>query len=163
MAEKSQVPARLDELGIELPPVAAAVASYVPAVRCGDVVYTSGQLPFVNGELPKLGLVGEIGTHTGAQVSPEEAYELARIAVPKAVGAAAAEVGLENIERIVKVTGYVASATGFGGQPGVVNGASDILGEIFGDAGQHARAAVGAAELPLGSPVEIDIIVQVRQ
>src|SRR5699024_2414352 len=134
---KSQVPARLDELCIQLPPVAAAVASYVPAVRCGDDVYPSGQQPFVHVQLPKLGAAGESGTRTCARVRPEEAYELARIAVLNAVAAAAAEVGLENIERIVKVTGYVASATGFGGQPGVVNGASDILGEIFGEAGQH--------------------------
>ncbi|WP_312099183.1 RidA family protein [Corynebacterium dentalis] len=146
---------RLSELGIELPPVAAPVAAYVPAVRSGDHVYTSGQLPFVDGQLPTTGKVG-------ADVDPDQATELARIAALNAVAAAADLVGLDNIEQVVKVNGFVASAQDFGGQPGVINGASTVLQEIFADAGVHARAAVGVAELPLNSPVEVDIVVRVR-
>ncbi|MBF0581609.1 MULTISPECIES: RidA family protein [Corynebacterium] len=146
---------RLSELGIELPPVAAPVAAYVPAVRSGDHVYTSGQLPFVDGQLPATGKVG-------ADVDPDQATELARIAALNAVAAAADLVGLDNIEQVVKVNGFVASAQDFGGQPGVINGASTVLQEIFADAGVHARAAVGVAELPLNSPVEVDIVVRVR-
>mgnify|MGYP002716918704 CR=1 FL=1 len=146
---------RLSELGIELPPVAAPVAAYVPAVRSGDHVYTSGQLPFVDGQLPATGKVG-------ADVDPDQAAELARIAALNAVAAAADLVGLDNIEQVVKVNGFVASAQDFGGQPGVINGASTVLQEIFADAGVHARAAVGVAELPLNSPVEVDIVVRVR-
>ena len=147
---------RLKELGIELPPVAAPVAAYVPAVKSGDHIYTSGQLPFADGSLPATGQVG-------AEVTPEQGYDLARVAALNAV-AAAAEVagGVDNIEQIVKVNGFVASAADFGGQPGVINGASEVLGEIFGDAGVHARAAVGVAELPLDAPVEVEIIVRVR-
>lgn len=146
---------RLQELGIELPDVAAPVAAYVPAVRSGEHVYTSGQLPFVNGELPETGKVG-------SEVDPERAAELARIAALNAVAAAADLVGLDNIEQIVKVNGFVASAAGFNGQPGVINGASTVLQEIFGEAGVHARAAVGVAELPLNSPVEVDMVLRVR-
>lgn len=146
---------RLSELGIELPPVAAPVAAYVPAVRSGDHVYTSGQLPFVDGQLPATGKVG-------ADVDPDQAAELARIAALNAVAAAADLVGLDNIEQVVKVNGFVASAQDFGGQPGVINGASTVLQEIFADAGVHARAAVGVAELPMNSPVEVDIVVRVR-
>lgn len=146
---------RLSELGIELPPVAAPVAAYVPAVRSGDHVYTSGQLPFVDGQLPATGKVG-------ADVDPDQATELARIAALNAVAAAADLVGLDNIEQVVKVNGFVASAQDFGGQPGVINGASAVLQEIFADAGVHARAAVGVAELPMNSPVEVDIVVRVR-
>ena len=146
---------RLSELGIELPPVAAPVAAYVPAVRSGNHVYTSGQLPFVDGQLPATGKVG-------ADVDPDRATELARIAALNAVAAAADLVGLDNIEQVVKVNGFVASAKDFGGQPGVINGASTVLQEIFADAGVHARAAVGVAELPLNSPVEVDIVVRVR-
>ena len=146
---------RLQELGIELPDVAAPVAAYVPAVRSGEHVYTSGQLPFVNGELPETGKVG-------SEVDPERAAELARIAALNAVAAAADLVGLDNIEQIVKVNGFVASAAGFNGQPGVINGASTVLQEIFGQAGVHARAAVGVAELPLNSPVEVDMVLRVR-
>ena len=146
---------RLQELGIELPEVAAPVAAYVPAVRSGEHVYTSGQLPFVNGELPETGQVG-------SEVDPERAAELARIAALNAVAAAADLVGLDNIEQIVKVNGFVASAAGFNGQPGVINGASTVLQEIFGEAGVHARAAVGVAELPLNSPVEVDMVLRVR-
>lgn len=146
---------RLSELGIELPPVAAPVAAYVPAVRSGNHVYTSGQLPFVDGQLPATGKVG-------ADVDPDQATELARIAALNAVAAAADLAGLDNIEQVVKVNGFVASAQDFGGQPGVINGASAVLQEIFADAGVHARAAVGVAELPLNSPVEVDIVVRVR-
>lgn len=148
---------RLKELGITLPQVAAPVAAYVPAVKAGDLVYTSGQLPFVNGEL---GVTGLVGTGEG-DVTPEQGYEQARLAALNAIAAVDALVGIDNITQIVKVNGFVASAAGFGGQPGVINGASELLGDIFGDAGVHARAAVGVAELPLNSPVEVEIIVSV--
>lgn len=147
--------ARLSELGITLPPVAKPVAAYVPAVRSGDTVYTSGQLPLVDGVLAHTGKVG-------AQVSPDDAKTAARIAALNALAAIDGLVGLDNIVSIVKVVGFVASADGFTGQPGVINGASDVLGEIFGDVGAHARSAVGVAELPLGAPVEVELIVEVR-
>lgn len=145
---------RLKELGIELPGVAAPLAAYVPAVRSGSQVFTSGQLPFVDGSLVASGKVG-------AEVSPEEAKDLARVAVLNALAAVDALVGIDSVVRIVKVVGFVASAEGFTGQPAVVNGASELLGEVFGDAGKHARSAVGVAELPIGSPVEIELIVEV--
>lgn len=145
---------RFAELGLTLPEVAAPVASYVPAIRTGNQVWTSGQLPFVDKQLPLTGKVG-------ANVSPEQAYELARTAALNALAAIDAEVGLDNVVRVLKIVGFVASAPGFGGQPAVVNGASELMTEIFGDAGQHARSAVGVAELPLDSPVEIEIIVEV--
>ena len=145
---------RLQELGIELPPVAAPVAAYVPAVQVGDQVWTSGQLPFVGGALPATGKVG-------AEVSPEDAKALARISALNAVAAVDALVGIDNVVKVVKVVGFVASASGFTGQPGVVNGASELLGEVFGDAGVHARSAVGVAELPINAPVEVEIIVEV--
>ncbi|WP_245901052.1 RidA family protein [Prauserella shujinwangii] len=146
--------ARLVELGIELPGVAAPVASYVPAVRTGPHVYTSGQLPFVSGSLAATGKVG-------GEVSPEEAKRHARTATLNALAAVHDLVGIDQVRRVVKVTGYVASSEGFTGQPAVLNGASELLGEVFGDAGAHARAAVGVAELPLGSPVEVELIVEV--
>jgi enamine deaminase RidA (YjgF/YER057c/UK114 family) len=146
---------RLAELGVTLPVVAAPVAAYVPAVRTGSLVYTSGQLPFVAGELPATGKVG-------AEVSPEEAKRHARTCVLNALAAVDALVGIDAVKRIVKVLGFVSSAEGFTGQPAVVNGASELLGEIFGDAGAHARSAVGVAELPLGAPVEIELIVEVE-
>ncbi|WP_420749979.1 RidA family protein [Rhodococcus sp. O3] len=146
---------RLAELGIELPPVAAPVAAYVPAVRTGDHVYTSGQLPFVDGKLELTGKVGDA-------VTAEDAKAAARIAALNALAAIDALVGLDNVVRIVKVVGFVASAEGFTGQPGVVNGASEFLGEVFGDAGVHARSAVGVAELPLAAPVEVEVIAEVR-
>lgn len=146
---------KLAELGIELPEVAAPVAAYVPAIKVGNLVYTSGQLPFVNGELPALG-------HVGAEVDAETAKDLARTATLNALAAVDALVGIDNVVQVVKVGGFVASAAGFSGQPGVVNGASELLGEVFGDAGAHARAAVGVAELPLNAPVEIEITVQVE-
>ncbi|WP_306369565.1 RidA family protein [Nocardiopsis sp. CC223A] len=147
--------ARIAELGLTLPEVAAPVASYVPAVRSGSHVYVSGQLPFVAGELPTTGKVG-------AEVSPETAKELAALCALNAIAAVRAEVGeLSNVVRIVKVGGFVASAPDFTGHPGVINGASDLLAAVFGDAGVHARAAVGVAALPLDSPVEVDMIVEV--
>ncbi|WP_298181858.1 RidA family protein [Saccharomonospora sp.] len=146
--------ARLTELGIELPAVAAPVAAYVPAVRTGSHVYTSGQLPFVDGELAATGKVG-------AEVSPEEAKQYARTAVLNALAAVHDLVSIDSVVRIVKLVGYVASSEGFGGQPAVINGASEVLSEIFGDAGAHARAAVGVAELPLGAPVEVELTVEV--
>lgn len=159
MSDNSQATwtAKIAELGIELPSVAAPVAAYVPAKRAGDLVYTSGQLPFVNGELPATGLVGD-----GGQITQEQGYDLARTATLNALAAVDALVGLDSIDEIIKVNGFVASAAGFGGQPGVINGASDLLGEIFGEAGAHARAAVGVAELPLGAPVEVEIVVSVK-
>ena len=147
--------ARLAELGLTLPPVAAPLAAYVPAVRSGAQVLTSGQLPFVDGVLAATGKVG-------AQVSAEQAKELARTCALNALAAVHALVGIDSVVRVVKVVGYVASAEGFTGQPGVVNGASELLGEVFGEAGVHARSAVGVAELPLGSPVEVELVVEVR-
>lgn len=156
MADTSQIwTARLAELNVALPPVAAPVAAYVPAVRTGDYVYTSGQLPMVDG---KLGLTGKVG----AGVSEEDAKAAARICVLNALAAVDDLVGIDAVVRIVKVVGFVASADGFTGQPGIVNGASEFLGELFGDAGVHARSAVGVSELPLGSPVEVELIAEVR-
>jgi enamine deaminase RidA (YjgF/YER057c/UK114 family) len=148
------VAARLAELGLELPAVAAPVAAYVPAVRTGDLVYTSGQLPFVAGQLAATGKVGDA-------VDPDTAKDLARTCALNALAAVDGLVGLDAVVRVVKVVGFVASAPGFTGQPGVVNGASELLGDVFGDAGRHARSAVGVAELPLGAPVEVELIVQV--
>ncbi len=145
---------RLAELGIELPEVAKPVAAYVPAVRSGTHVYTSGQLPFVDGALTATGKVG-------GELGPEEAKRHARTCGLNALAAVHALVGIDSVVRIVKVVGFVASAEGFTGQPAVVNGASELFGEIFGDAGAHARSAVGVAELPLGAPVEVEIVVEV--
>jgi enamine deaminase RidA (YjgF/YER057c/UK114 family) len=150
--------ARLAELGLELPPVAAPVAAYVPAVRAGDLVFTSGQLPFVDGALPATGIVGDDGSP--GTVPAARATELAARCALNALAAVHALVGLPTGMRIVKVTGFVASAPGFGGQPGVVDGASRLLGDVFGDQGRHARSAVGVAALPLGAPVEVELIVQ---
>jgi enamine deaminase RidA (YjgF/YER057c/UK114 family) len=144
---------RLRELGLDLPAVPAPAGAYVPATRAGNLVFTAGQLPFRDGELYRTGKVGD-------GVSPEEAYEAARLCALNALAAAAAETGgLGGIDRIVKVTGFVASAPGFNGQPGVLNGASELLGEVFGETGLHARSAVGVAELPQDSPVEVEIVV----
>lgn len=151
--------ARLHELGLTLPPVAAPVAAYVPAVRTGDHVWTSGQLPFVDGVLAVTGLVGE----GPEDVAPDVAKGLARTAALNALAAVAGVVGdLDAVVRVVKVVGFVASAPGFAGQPQVVNGASELLGDVLGAAGVHARSAVGVAALPLGSPVEIELVVEVR-
>ena len=147
---------RLAALGLTLPPVAAPVAAYVPAVRAGRFVYTSGQLPTVDGKLSAVGKVG-------AEVSASEAAELARTCALNALAAAASAAGgLDAIGRIVKVTGFVASAPGFSGQPQVVNGASELLLEVFGEDGKHARSAVGVAELPLNAPVEVELIAELR-
>ena len=145
---------RLAELGIELPPVAAPVAAYVPAVRTGSHVYTSGQLPFSAGALAATGKVGD-------EISPEEAKQHARTCALNALAAVHGLVGIDAVVRVVKVVGFVASAEGFTGQPSVINGASELLGEVFGEAGQHARSAVGVAELPLGAPVEVELVVEV--
>jgi len=145
---------RLRELGIELPPAVTPAGAYIPARRSGSLVFTAGQLPFVDGALPATGKVG-------AEVSPEEAKQYAATCILNALASVHALVGIDSIKRVVKVVGFVASAEGFTGQPGVVNGASELLGEIFGDAGKHARSAVGVAELPIGAPVEIELIVEV--
>ncbi|MCJ1704469.1 MULTISPECIES: RidA family protein [unclassified Rathayibacter] len=144
---------RLAELGIELPAVAVPAGAYIPAVVEGNLVFTAGQIPFVDGALPATGKVG-------AGVEPEVAKDLARVCALNALAAIADVIGsLDRVTRIVKVTGFVASAPGFNGQPGVINGASEVLGEIFGEAGRHARSAVGVAELPLDAPVEVELIV----
>lgn len=145
---------RLAELGITLPAVAAPLAAYVPAVRTGNLVYTSGQLPLEGGKPTHFGKVG-------TQVKPEEAKTAARTCALNALAAVHALVGIDSVVRVVKVVGFVASAPGFTGQPGVVNGASELLGEVFGEAGAHARSAVGVAELPLDVPVEVELIVEV--
>ncbi|MFC5745051.1 RidA family protein [Actinomadura rugatobispora] len=146
---------RISELGLELPEPVAPVASYVPTLRTGNLVYTSGQVPFVKGELRVLGKVG-------AEVDLDQAVEQARICALNCVAALKAELGeLSRVVRIVKVVGFVASAPDFYGQPKVINGASDLLGEIFGDAGRHARSAVGVAVLPSNVPVEVELIAEV--
>jgi enamine deaminase RidA (YjgF/YER057c/UK114 family) len=145
---------RLTELGLRLPPVAAPLAAYVPAVRSGQHVYVSGQLPLADGELLATGKVG-------ADVTPQQAAELARRCALNALAAADALVGLDALAKVVKVVGFVASADGFTGQPAVVNGASELFGDVFGEAGRHARSAVGVAELPLGAPVEVEVIFEV--
>jgi len=148
---------RLAALGITLPAVAAPVGAYLPSIRSGSQVWTSGQLPFVDGALLRTGHVGD----GPDDVSAEDAAVLARVACLNAIAAAAgAAGGLDRITRVLKVVGYVASAHGFTAQPSVVNGASHLLTEVFGDAGRHARSAVGVASLPLGSPVEIEIVVE---
>ncbi len=146
---------KLAELGLTLPEVVPPLAAYVPAVRSGNLVWVSGQVPFVDGKLPATGLVG-------SDVSPEEAVDLARICALNAIAAVKSVVGeLSHVVRVVKLVGFVASAPGFTGQPGVVNGASHLFGEVFGDAGRHARSAVGVATLPLGAPVEVECVVEV--
>lgn len=146
--------ARLAELGLTLPELVPPIAAYVPAVRSGNHVHVSGQLPIADGELLATGKVG-------AEVTAEQARQLAAQCALNALAAVDALVGLDRVVQIVKVTGFVASAEGFTGQPTVLNGASELLGKVFGDAGRHARSAVGVAELPLGAPVEIDMIVEV--
>jgi enamine deaminase RidA (YjgF/YER057c/UK114 family) len=148
--------ARLDALGLALPPVAAPLAAYVPAVRSGRYVYTAGQLPLADGKLLMTGRVG-------AQVSVEEGAALARVCALNALAAVASVTGgLSAVTRIVKIVGFVASDPSFTGQPLVVNGASELMQEVFGDAGRHARSAVGVAVLPLDAPVEIELIAEVR-
>ncbi|RAJ42261.1 enamine deaminase RidA (YjgF/YER057c/UK114 family) [Kitasatospora sp. SolWspMP-SS2h] len=151
-----QVEQRLAELGLTLPEVAAPVAAYVPAVRDGVHVLTSGQLPFVAGKLPLTGKVG-------AEVTAEDARELAQVCALNALAAVKSVVGdLDRVEQVVKVVGFVASAPDFTGQPGVVNGTSELLGKVFGERGVHARSAVGVAVLPLDAPVEVELTVRVR-
>lgn len=145
---------RLAELGYDLPAVAAPLAAYVPAARVGNQVWTSGQLPLVDGSLPVAGKVG-------AEVTEENAYELARRACLNALAAVDSVAGLDNVVRVLKVVGYVASAPGFTAQPGVVNGASELIGEVFGESGAHVRSAVGVAVLPLDSPVEVELVVEI--
>lgn len=145
---------RLAELGIELPTVPNPIASYVPAVRTGNHVYTSGQLPIVGGQLQLAGKVG-------AEVTQDEAAACARTCALNALAAIHSLVGIDSVVRVVKVVGFVASVPDFTGQPGVVNGASNFIGEVFGDAGCHARSAVGVAALPLDAPVEVELIVEV--
>ena len=147
---------RLEELGLVLPAVAAPAGAYVPAVVAGDLVYTAGQLPFVDGALARTGLLGQ-------DVEVAEAADLAGVAVLNALAAVASVLdGLDRITRVVKVTGFVASAPGFTEQPRVINGASQVLVDVFGEHGRHARSAVGVAALPLGSPVEVELVVQFR-
>lgn len=144
---------RLDRLGIALPAVPAPAGSYIPARRSGALVFTAGQVPFVDGKPAALGKVG-------AEISAEEASALAGICAMNALAAVDALVGIDAVAGVVKVVGFVASAPGFTDQPKVINGASNLLGEIFGDAGRHARSAVGVAELPLGVPVEVELVVE---
>jgi enamine deaminase RidA (YjgF/YER057c/UK114 family) len=146
--------AKLAELGLSLPEVVPPVAAYVPAVQSGRHVYVSGQLPMADGKLLATGKVG-------GGVSPEQAKDLARQCALNALAAIDALVGLEKVVKIVKVTGFVASAEGFTGQPAVINGASELFTEVFGEAGRHARSAVGVAELPLGAPVEVEVIAEI--
>jgi enamine deaminase RidA (YjgF/YER057c/UK114 family) len=153
----SAVSNRLKELGLQLPDVAPAVAAYVPATISGNLVYTSGQLPFVSGAIPETGKVGD----GSGLVPPSDAKEYAAICALNALAAVQSVIGsLDRVIRIVKVTGFVASDSSFTGQPAVINGASELLGQVFGDAGRHARSAVGVAVLPLDAPVEVEITVE---
>ncbi|MET9479925.1 RidA family protein [Streptomyces sp. NPDC006638] len=156
-AAAGTVEAALAGLGLTLPEVVPPLAAYQPAVRTGRYVYTSGQLPMVDGKLPVTGKVG-------AGVTPEEAKDLARTCALNALAAVKSVTGdLERIARVVKVTGFVASAADFTGQPAVVNGASELLGQVLGDKGVHARSAVGVAVLPLDAPVEVEILVELTE
>jgi len=147
---------RLEELGIKLPATPAPAGAYVPATRSGNLVFTAGQLPLEAGELNIRGKVGDT-------VGVDEASEAARLCAMNALAAASTQTGgVGGISRIVKVTGFVASAPDFNEQPQVINGASEFLGEIFGDAGLHARSAVGVAELPMDAPVEVELVVETR-
>ncbi|NUU30719.1 RidA family protein [Arthrobacter sp. C9C5] len=159
----SAVEQRLAELGLALPEVAAPVAAYVPAVISGNHVYTSGQLPFINGKLEATGKVstGTEVTSDEPTVSPEAAKRYAEVCAVNALAAVKSVIGdLDRITRIVKVVGFVSSDPSFTGQPGVINGASELLGKVLGDAGQHARSAVGVSVLPLDSPVEVELIAE---
>ncbi|MDO5749873.1 MAG: RidA family protein [Rothia sp. (in: high G+C Gram-positive bacteria)] len=156
---ESRIEARIRELGYELPEVAAPVAAYVPAIVSGSYVYTSGQLPFTQGALPETGKVSDNGQD--GYVSPENAKKYAAVSVLNALAAVKSVIGdLDRIKQVVKVVGFVSSDPAFTAQPAVINGASELLGEIFGEAGQHARSAVGVPVLPLDSPVEVEIIVE---
>ena len=145
---------RLRDLGVNLPRVAAPAGAYLPAVRTGSLVFTAGQLPIVDGRLVATGRVGvEIDTERGA--------ELARLCALNALAAVDALVGLDAVERVVKITGFVASAPDFYAQPAVLDGASTFLGQVFGESGAHARSAIGVAQLPKNAPVEVELVVQV--
>lgn len=147
---------KITELGLSVPEVAKPVAAYVPAVRIGDYVYTSGQVPFVNGALKYQGKVG-------GNVTAEDGYEAAKVCALNCLAAIKSVTGsLDTVERIVKIVGFVSSAAGFNQQPKVVNGASELIGQIFGTAGEHARSAVGVSELPLDAAVEVEMIVKVK-
>ena len=155
-----EVEERLKQLGLEVPDLVAPVGAYVPALRQGDLVFTSGQLPMVSGALLQSGKVGAAGD---AGVSADDAKALARTCALNAIAAVKSVIGdLDKVTRVVKVVGFVACDPAFTGQPGVINGASELLGTAFGDAGVHARSAVGVASLPLDAPVEVEIIVAVR-
>lgn len=145
---------RLAELGITLPSVAAPAGAYVPARRSGNQVWTAGQVPFVDGKLPATGKVG-------AEVDADTAKDLARTCALNALAAVDALVGLDSVTAVVKLVGFVASDPAFTGQPGVINGASELMAEVFGEAGAHARSAVGVAVLPLDAPVEVELVVEV--
>jgi enamine deaminase RidA (YjgF/YER057c/UK114 family) len=148
---------KVKELGLTVPDVAKPVAVYVPAVRCGDHVYTSGQIPLVKGEVKYIGKLGR-------ELSIEDGYEAAKICALNCLAAVKSVAGsLDNIEKVIKVVGFVNSAEGFTDQPKVVNGASELIGTVFGPAGEHARSAVGVAQLPLGVAVEIEIIVKLKK
>jgi len=150
---------RLSDLGYTLPDLAAPLAAYVPAMQHRDLVFSSGQLPWLDGELPATGKVGE----GEARVDPEEAKRLAALCALNAIAAVKSVIGdLDRVTQVVKVVGFVASDPSFTGQPGVVNGASELLGQAFGEAGTHARSAVGVAALPMDTPVEVEITVAVR-
>jgi len=150
-----EIEEKMKSLGLELPEVAKPVASYVPAVQSGNHVFTSGQIPFVKGELLHKGKLG-------GELTVDEGYECARIAIMNCLAAVKSMIGdLDRIQRVVKVTGFVSSASGFQDQPKVLNGASDLLLEIFGEKGKHTRRAIGTNELPLGAAVEIDMLVEV--
>lgn len=151
----SRIEDRIRELGLSLPELVAPVAAYQPAVISGNLVFTAGQLPFLDGALPE---TGKVGTHG---VSAERAREYAATCALNALAAAKSVLGnLDRITRVVKMVGFVASEPTFAGQPGVVNGASELLGQIFGEAGAHARSAVGVAVLPLDAPVEVELILE---
>lgn len=146
---------RLSDIGLALPPVNPPVAAYVPATKVGNLVYTAGQLPMVQGALVATGKVG-------AGITPEQAKELAQVCALNAIAAAGTVCDVEDIDRVIKVVAFVASAPGFNGQPTVANGASELFGSVFGDAGKHARSAVGVSELPLDAPVEVEVIFALR-
>lgn len=151
------IESKLKEMGLTLPEAPKPVAAYVPAVMSGGYVYTAGQIPFVGGELKYKGKVGR-------DLDESQGYEAARVCVLNCLSVIKAQVGsLDNVEQVVKVTGFVSSAPGFNGQPKVINGASELLGQLFGDKGLHARSAVGVNELPLDAACEVEMIVKVKQ
>jgi len=148
--------AKLKEMGIDLPEAAKPLAAYIPAIKIGDCVYTSGQIPLVDGELKFKGKVG-------AGISEAQGYEAAKVCAINCLSAIKGLIGsLDQIAQIIKVTGFVNSAPGFNAQPKVVNGASEFLGEVFGEAGRHTRSAVGVSELPIDAAVEVEMIVKLK-